>query len=309
MPTLTPPTPQTSRPIKRRAAIQAGLWSAPAIVVSAAAPAAAATSGRTLTLDGGASNPVLEVGLLTWEFWFASATIVNDGPPIPANSLQLTATFAPDPGFGGHSLLALQPTAPPGWTKVGNSNIDFSVTYVYAGSVASGATVPIPDGYWFGTWEARDRQQGSFVLTARTISGSVSPPWTLHVPPSRWLQIGRGGSAVVPVGPCAGLQFDNFAVSSGGGTPPDLRLTTTFLSDPDATDPRLSCTSIPTGWSGSVMSNADRIDWTATTISGATSVPDGTYFWTTQSALSQPGFFQVLATSTGNTSSVWRVHT
>lgn len=151
---MTPPFTPSRRTVVRTAA-----WTVPVVAVSTAAPAFA-TSTEAMTFNPGGSAPEFDGDFYNYVFQGASLAFTGDAGPSP---LSLTVTFVPD---DDSIAIYTENSAPAGWTLPPRPGGNWDpVVFTYQGQVRGGDTVPIQDGFWFGTDEFE--QEGTFVLTFR----------------------------------------------------------------------------------------------------------------------------------------------
>lgn len=126
-------------PSSRRSILKAGAWSAPLVVVAAAAPALAA-SPISFTVSMGSTRSVF----LTPEQWFAidhaGASVAAGPTAIPAGALTMQVSYAPE--AAGASYQIWYDWMIPGWTLT-SSNPGPVLTVVNAATIPAGTALPI----------------------------------------------------------------------------------------------------------------------------------------------------------------------
>lgn len=174
----------------RRAVVAAAAWSAPVVVVAAAAPAhAASTGGSAPTFSFGTSfystfsNPQ---GTF-YDLNFRGVSLTTSSA-VPAGKLVLTISFRPDqawtstpkPGLNGIYF----DQAPAGWTaSAANATQVNSVALTYGSSLASGATLVIPNAPYVGTTYQTSSAKGlGFFDVTVSVEGRQSTVASLATP-------------------------------------------------------------------------------------------------------------------------------
>jgi hypothetical protein len=315
-----PTTRSSAAAPSRRALVRAGLWTAPTLVVAVAAPAAAATSGGTLSVQGGTSYAAKLAPDNTWECTLSNLTITTSGSSIAAGTLTLQVSFIPDATTPSFTQLNFRAGAPAGFTSnAPGGGVLPSTIYTYQLPIPANGTVSIPFGTWFSTWQPNNLQQGTFVLAA-SAPNFTPATWTLHAPTTTTsLTIVPGTSArATRSDGKAGIQFAGFGITLTGGSSGvynNLALVTTWVPNPAAPS---QATNIwvngvpPTSWTGPFNVAQSPVTWTALLLRPSAApytlnVANGLYFWTNLVATQQYGTFEVRASLPGYTPAVWRV--
>lgn len=159
----------------RRTVLQAAAWTAPAIAVSSAAPAFAASGGGALRFVPGSTAVVTDGEFFAVEFKGASVVVPADALEAPA-LLTLTVTFVPD---SGDAEVYSDLTSPSPWTVLPRGVAGREAVVFEYGFVASAGTMaPLGNGVFFGTDDVA--QRGTFRLTFAV--GGLVTEWTVATP-------------------------------------------------------------------------------------------------------------------------------
>jgi hypothetical protein len=316
----------------RRTLLRTSAWAAPAVIVSAAAAPAAATSGNVLNLLPGGSfaakqvvqgNPDPSVDG-AWQFEWSGASIALAGPGrIRAGDLTISVNWLPDTGFGSATSMFMN--APPaGFVADREPGPAYpSVTYVFTEELAPGASLTLPDGPWFGTSQPNNLQQGTFVITAAAPAFD-SAVRSVHVPTAggrlsfytgaQTTALALPTQTVMSFAPQAQWYLDGPSVRRPGDGGEGMQVRTWFVPDPGTTDKQLVGYT-PNGWQGSPSFNTlgNLLTWVFSGPLGSPVVGgplvSGNWMQTAKPVAQQHGTYTILTTAPGYNSVVWRVHT
>ncbi|MFC6152437.1 hypothetical protein [Nocardioides yefusunii] len=159
----------------RRTVLQAATWTPPVVALTSAAPAFAVSGSAGVTFVPGASSVVTDGEFFGVQFKGASLVVGSDAVVAPTG-VTLAVTFVP---VSGGDKLYSDLTAPASWTVVPRGTTGRNVvTFRHGNVTASGASIPLSNGIYFGTDDVD--QRGTFVL-AFTV-GALVAHWSAATP-------------------------------------------------------------------------------------------------------------------------------